>query len=238
MTNQSGAAVIAGVPSLVALPVDLRPGLPAVIWCHGFRADALAHARELERCAAAGFIAIGIDAVGHGARRDPDLASRLHRSPGGALPVMLQVVDDTVHEMPALLDALVREYAMDRSRVSMVGISMGAFIAYRCIASGIRLRSVIALLGSPERPDALSPHVLPMRFRDVALLSITAEHDASVPPAPVVAFHRVLDADTLRRAPARHHVLRGTGHLTSAPEWDEAMHETLDWLRREGLRRT
>lgn len=238
MTTPLEARVVAGVPVLIGRPAGVSSALPVVLWYHGFRADALAHARELERCAALGFLAVGIDAPDHGARHDPALTARLHRSPGGAMPVMLDIVDRAVAEVPALIDALVRDFGADGRRVSLVGISMGAFVAYRCVASGVRLRAVVALLGSPERPDARSPHVLPMRFRDVAVLSITAEHDASVPPAPVTAFHRVLDADRLRRAPARHTVLRGAGHLTSASEWDEAMQTTLDWLQHEGLRRS
>jgi cobalamin biosynthesis protein CobT len=53
-----------------------RP-LPTVLWCHGFRADALAHAAQLEQCAQAGFLAVGIDAVGHGARREHDIDARI-----------------------------------------------------------------------------------------------------------------------------------------------------------------
>lgn len=237
MTTPLEARVLSGVPVLMGRPVGSQRDVPVVIWCHGFHADALAHARELERCAATGFLAIGIDAVDHGARHDPALSARLQRSPAGALPVMLEIVDRTVAELPALIDALVREFGADPRRVSLVGISMGAFVAYRCIASGLRLRAAVALLGSPERPDARSPHVMPMQFRDVALLSITAEHDVTVPPAATVAFHRLLDADRLRRAPVQHLVLRGAGHLTAAHEWEEAMHATHAWLEREGLRR-
>ena len=58
-------------------------------------------------CTAAGFLAVGIDAVGHGARQDPALAERLAQSAGGALPVMLDLVAQTMDELPALVDALV-----------------------------------------------------------------------------------------------------------------------------------
>ena len=63
------ARTLAGVPCLIAEPAPTESSRPVVLWCHGFRADALAHAAELELCAAAGFLAVGIDAVGHGARR-------------------------------------------------------------------------------------------------------------------------------------------------------------------------
>ena len=223
-------ATIAGVPVLTAAPVVARAHpLPLVLWCHGFRADALGHAAELERCARAGMLAVGIDAVGHGARRDAALDDRIAEA-GGALPVMLTQVEQTVRELPMLIDALVAEHSADRTHVSLVGISMGAFLAYRAVTAGVPLRAVVALLGSPEWPTATSAHRAPMPFRDCALLSITAEHDVSVPPAAVARLHTALDA-MFGATPSRAHtVLRGAGHLTSRAEWEQAMHATMDWL--------
>ncbi len=225
--------VLAGVPVLIATPPVATSALrPVVLWMHGFRADALAHAAELEQCAALGFLAVGVDAVDHGARRGPQLDDRLRRSEHGALPVMLDVVADTVRELPALIDALVADFHVDRTRVSMVGISMGAFLAYRAIAGGAPLRSVVALLGSPEWPGETSAHRSLFAFRDVALLSITAEHDVSVPPAAVRRLHDALASQTDDATPRHHHELRGSGHLTTAAQWAEAMTETVAWLRR------
>ncbi|MES2524718.1 MAG: hypothetical protein V4617_18625 [Gemmatimonadota bacterium] len=240
--------VIAGVPVLIATPVHAPP-YATVLWCHGFRADALAHAAELEACARAGYLAVGIDAVLHGARGTDELTARLSRSPGGALPVMLDIVEETFRELPALIDGLVAHHGASRERLAMVGISMGAFLAYRSIRGGLPLRSVIALLGSPEPSlsvdarDRGDEHDALDAFRRVALLSITAEHDESVPPAPVRRLHERLErANAAMASPVqpeaqgvriedRHHELRGSGHLTSADAWAEAMHEMMRWLR-------
>ena len=232
-------ASIAGVPVLIATPtasVDERRmrRCPAVLWMHGFRADALAHVVELERCATLGFFAVGVDAVDHGARSSATLLERLQHSGGGALPVMLDIMEATVRELPALIDVLVTEHAVDRIRVSLVGISMGGFLAYRAIAAGIPLRSVVALLGSPEWPGRTSAHRSLVAFRDVALLSITAEHDVSVPPSAVHRLHEALGCAPTRSTACRHHELRGAGHLTTAAQWAEAMTETMAWLERYG----
>lgn len=233
---------LAGVPVLIATPpahavaCDDRHR-PAVLWMHGFRADALAHVAELERCAALGFVAVGVDAVDHGARCRAALVERLAQSAAGALPVMLDIVDATVRELPALIDALVHEHGVDRRRVSLVGISMGAFLAYRAIADGIPLRSCVALLGSPEWPGSGSAHRQLHAFRHTALLSVTAEHDTNVPPAPVSRLHSALDVSFGDAAVCHHHhhhELRGAGHLTNAAQWGEAMHQTLAWLARHG----
>lgn len=233
---------LAGVPVLIVTPPAHAAACDdqhqaAVLWMHGFRADALAHAAELERCAALGFVAVGVDAVDHGARYHAALVERLAQSAAGALPVMLDIVEATVRELPALIDALVREHGVDRRRVSLVGISMGAFLAYRAIADGIPLRSCVALLGSPEWPGPGSAHRQLHAFRHTALLSVTAEHDTNVPPAPVSRLHRALDVlfgDAAVRHHHHHHELRGAGHLTDAAQWSEAMHLTLAWLARHG----
>jgi dienelactone hydrolase len=233
---------LAGVPVLIASPPPHAVASddqhrPAVLWMHGFRADALAHVAELKRCAALGFVAVGIDAVDHGARSNAALVKRLEQSTAGALPVMLDIVDATVRELPAVIDALVHEHGVDRRRVSLVGISMGAFLAYRAIADGIPLRSSVALLGSPEWPGPSSAHQRLDAFRGTALLSVTAEHDTNVPPAPVNRLHgalHVLFGDAAVRHHHHHHELRGSGHLTNAAQWGEAMQLTMAWLARHG----
>jgi dienelactone hydrolase len=240
----ASARTLAGVPLLIAEPAPGSEPVPVVLWYHGFRADALAHAGELERCAAAGFLAVGVDAVGHGARRDLFLDQRVARSADGGLPIMLEIVENTVREFPALIDALADSYPVDRERISIVGISMGAFLVYRAVALGSPVRAAVALLGSPEWPNESSPHHQLDAFRTPALLSITAERDTRVPGEAAMRLHSALgvsspssDADigVARRSHHHHHyILRGAGHLTSADEWARAMRVTQQWLGRNG----
>jgi hypothetical protein len=60
------------VPALIARTAAEDPPWPAVLWFHGFTADRNASRSELEALARAGLLAVGLDAVGHGARRLPD----------------------------------------------------------------------------------------------------------------------------------------------------------------------
>jgi uncharacterized protein len=228
------ARTLAGVPVLIAEPASRAAGAPVVIWHHGFQADALAHAGELERCAQAGFLAVGVDAIGHGARRDPAMATRIERAEGGALEVMLECVQHTIAELPALLDALDAAYRIDRSCVSMVGISMGAFLTYRAVAGGLQLRAAVALLGAPDWPPH-APRAL-RSFQRVALLSVTAEHDTNVSPVAATALHAALteQAPPASFFPQHHFVLRGAGHLTTGEAWQRAMRVTMQWLERWG----
>jgi hypothetical protein len=47
-------------------------------------------------------------------------------------------------------------------------------------------------------------------------------------------FHDALDVAHGASTKRRHHVLRGSGHLTPAPQWAEAMDATMAWLARYG----
>ena len=224
---------LAGAPVLLATPGDAEPPpRAAVLWYHGFGARASDNRAELARIARAGFTAVGVDAVGHGARRLPDLDARIALPLEGARGEMLALADASAHEVPALVRALVDEGIADSGRIALVGVSMGGYLAYRAVARAPALRVVVALLGSPEWPDADSPHLHPDRFDDIALLSVTAERDASVPPAAARRFHEALRA---RRAPGervRHVELAGAEHLMSAAQWERLMDETVEWLVR------
>jgi alpha-beta hydrolase superfamily lysophospholipase len=232
---------IAGVPVLVARPVPApTQNAPAVLWFPGFRADAAANAAELARLAEAGCVAVGVDAVGHGARRAGDLDARIAGTAGGARAVMLELAEATAAELPALVAALASAGLGDPARLGVVGVSMGGYLVYRAVqrlgaggAGGVR--AAVALLGSPEwdvpgRPDPASPHRAPAAFRDVALLSVTAGRDASVPPEQARRFHAALAAGHPAPDRARYVELPGAEHLLGADDWARAMDETVRWL--------
>jgi dienelactone hydrolase len=218
---------------MIAAPAHVVEPLPTVLWFHGFRADALAHVADIERCARAGFLAVAVDVVDHGARRDMRMAERIaeRNGPGGggALAVMLECVDRSVLELPALIDALARVHRADEQRMCAVGISMGAYVVYQAIANGIGLRAAVAVVGAPERLGARSPHTRPRSFESTATLSVVAEHDMSVPPAAAQRFHAALTAEH-PLATQRIVQLPGVGHLMSAEQWRSAMDLMEAWL--------
>jgi hypothetical protein len=234
---------VAGVPVLVARPdadADRLRGAPVVLWFPGFRADAAANAAELTQLAAAGLVAVGVDAVGHGARRAPDLDARVAGAEGGARAVMLSLAAATADELPALCAGLAARGLGDQARLGVVGVSMGGYLAYRAVqrlgsAGAPGVRAAVALLGSPEWdvpgwPDAGSPHLHPAAFHDVALLSITAERDASVPPDQARRFHAALAAAHPAPDRARYLELSGAEHLLDGAAWALAMDATRRWL--------
>jgi pimeloyl-ACP methyl ester carboxylesterase len=111
---------------------------------------------------------------------------------------------------------------------------MGGFLVYRAATVLPRLRAVVALLGSPVWPGDDSPHRQPHAFHALALLSITAERDGSVPPDAARRFHHALAAAQPAPARARYLELPDAEHLMSGEQWEAAVAATLDWLRAHG----
>ena len=146
---------------------------------------------------------------------------------------MLECVDRTIPELSALIGALVETYGLDRTRVCAVGISMGAYVVYQAIANGVALRASVAIVGSPERPGARSPHTSCAQFEHTAMLSVVAEYDASVPPDAAHRFHSKL---TAHHPTAVQQIveLPRVGHLMSSEQWQRAMVLTDAWLAEYG----
>lgn len=229
MTVHFVERTLAGAPALLAVPHGPAPRA-AVLWYHGLGARASDNRTELARIADAGLVAVGVDAVGHGARRLPDLDARIALPLEGARREMLALADASADEVPALVRALVDEGIADAGRVALAGVSMGGYLAYRAVLREPALRVVVALLGSPEWPDAGSPHLRPDRFDTVALLAVTAGRDANVPPAAARRFHEVLRARRGSDERLRYVELEGAEHLMSAGQWERLMGETVGWL--------
>jgi alpha-beta hydrolase superfamily lysophospholipase len=201
-----------GPPTLRIAPPDGTWPRAAVLLFHGFGVDKSVHKPELERIAAAGFLAIGVDAAGHGERRLPDLDDRIATPRAEAKQTMLELALETAAEVPALIDEL-------GLPVALAGISMGAFIVYRALPLDRRLRVGVAILGEPDSDD-------PEPFRGVALLSITAANDGNVPPAAARALHQRLPSP-----PAKYVEVAGAEHLLTADQWSLVIDMTIDWLR-------
>jgi dienelactone hydrolase len=221
---------VAGAPLLLARRDDVDGPLPLVLWFHGFGVDKETHRKELAQLAEAGFLAVGMDAAGHGERRLPDLAERQAAPREQALRTMADLVARTADEVPGVIRALVAEGVADADRVGVAGVSMGGYVVYRAAVVEPSIRAAVSLLGSPEWPDGRGPHRRLDALARTALLSITAQRDENVPPAAARALHRRL-ADAHPGARQRYVELPGAVHLMGEEDWDAAMEELLRWLR-------
>lgn len=223
---------VGNAPLLLAIPSG-RPPLPVVLWFHGLGVDKEVHRKELGRLAAEGFLAVAVDAAGHGERRLPDFEILQAAPREEALRMMIRLVEETAGEVPGILQALAAEGLADRARASVVGVSMGGYLAYRAVMAEPKLQAAVSILGSPEWPVGDSPHRHPTALAATALLSITAGRDENVPPAAARRLHAEL-ARLHPEATARYVELPGAAHLMGEADWDRAMAETVGWLSRYG----
>ena len=218
------------VPALLVAPRRRDGPLPVAFWFHGLGADKDVHLPELEQLATQGFLAIGIDAAGHGERRVHDLDERIAGPREAVLEMMIAFATTTAGEVREVLRSVVDAGIADRHRVSAVGISMGGYLVYHAVVVEPLIRTAVALLGSPEWPAGDSPHRRPRAFDATALLSITAECDASVPPDAARRFHRGLARTHPNPRRLRYVELPGAEHLMDEESWRIAMTEMTQWL--------
>lgn len=221
------------VPVLIARPAKGSPPWPAVLWYHGFTADRSASRPELETLAKAGFLAVGVDAVGHGARRLPDFDERFAGSGDEFMRRYLDLVVRTVAEVPSLFDHLRDEGHAAERRLAVAGVSMGGYVTYGAVVTDRRIRAAVPLLASPEWPHPESPHLHPDRFFPTALLAITGGADESVPPDQARAFHHILE-ESYRDDPERlrYVEIEGAPHIMHPDDWARAIGEVVGWMQR------
>ena len=230
------ARKVGSIPLLISTPKTEERPLPTVLWFHGLGVAKETHEKELRQLAKAGFLAVGVDAAGHGERTLPSLKERVDRATQNeALRLMLPLVELTARDVPAIVQRLAHDGLADERRIALAGISMGAFVVYRAITIVQGIRAAVALLGSPEWPEGISPHWHADRFRETALLSITAERDTNVPPAAARRFHEQLRHDPELSAPVQYLEVPGAGHLMDERQWTLAFGEAVAWLQRFNL---
>jgi dienelactone hydrolase len=218
-----------GVPLLLARR-DAAGRLPLVLWFHGFGVDKETHRKELTQLAEAGFLAVGMDAAGHGERRLPDLAERQAAPREQALRTMVGLVRQTADDVPAVIRALAASGLADADRVGAAGVSMGGYVVYHAAVVEPAIRAAVSILGSPAWPEGDGPHRQLDALARTALLSVTAERDENVPPDAARALHRCL-AEAHPEARQRYVELPGAVHLMGEADWNAAMEETIGWLR-------
>lgn len=221
------------VPILVARPTGARAPLPTALWFHGLSADKDVHRPELERLAASGFLAIGVDCAGHGERRLPDFDRQFSHPPAPTDRLFGVVVAQTAAEVPQLIDTLIQCGLSDPNGIAAAGVSMGACIVYGAVATERRIRAAAALLGSPTWAYTDGPHEQADSFYPTALLSITAECDDVVAPAAARKLHDAL-ASRYASQPERlrYRQIPAAPHFLSPEDWFDAVGDAIAWLQR------
>jgi uncharacterized protein len=240
MAVQQQRLWLASAPALVIYTHN-TPGesgtYGTILFYHGHGVSKEHNEANLVRFAQAGFLAIGLDNVGHGERRYPDFDQRFS-SPGRTMEAeLLSAIHATASEVPTVIDALIARGWAHQGRIGIAGISMGGFITYAALVADKKKRLCAAtpILGSPTwlLPRAESPHQHLEDFFPTALLSQNAGRDSKVPASLVRDFHQWL-APYYASAPERLHYIEYTNasHDFSAEIWIQVWQQVIAWFTR------
>jgi uncharacterized protein len=227
---------LASTPALLVCTTTLEKAAAkgCVLFYHGLRASKEINKKELLGIARRGYLAVGLDNVGHGERLYPDFDNRF-KHPNTFLDFFLNMVKETAEEIPGIIDALIEKGLADPERICVSGISMGGYITYSAVLKDKRIKAALPILGSPRWRSSLpdSPHSHPDKFFPVALFSQNAGKDESVPPGFAREFHEHL-VPYYRKAPERlcYREYPNSGHFMQEDEWNALWNNALDWLDR------
>lgn len=225
---------LAGAPALVTSrePPERAAQRGTVLVLHGLTADKHLQATESRALAELGYLAVAIDAVGHGERRYPDFAARFAAdAPERSERSFYDVVEQTQAELPLLIAELHARGWAHPGKVGAVGISMGGFILLGALTDRAPLDAVVTIVGSPRRTLGDSPDRKLTRFFPTPLLMIAGGDDEVVPAGPVAATAEQLKPH-YASAPERLRYLElaGEDHIFTPAGWRLAWGETCDWF--------
>lgn len=210
-----------------------------ILFYHGFGESKDGYVPVLQRIAEAGFLAVGVDGIGHGERRYPDFHERF---PPISPPLIgnvqleaafLSLVRETAQEVSLILDALIERGWALASRIGIAGHSFGGFVTYAAVVADKRLQVAASVVGSPQwrLPWSESPHLHLDRFFPTALLSQVAGKDTNALPAFARELHHRL-GPYYAQAPGRLRYIEypNSPHDLSAEDWEQAWDTVAAWF--------
>ena len=227
-----------GIPLLLAYAPREGAYRGTILHYHGLTETKESYRALLTQYAKRGFLAVGVDALGHGERRAQEFDLETSRFAN-----VLRWAEESAQEVPAILDALAGLVGRGIGRAAVSGVSFGGFIAFAAMVREPRLAALVSILGSPDLTDGgrlvapppahSSPHHDAVKFALRPVLAINAALDQSVPPQQARGF-----VDGLRPLYAAHperlayHEFPGEGHFISDASWDLVWAKTHDWMER------
>lgn len=236
MHIQQQSTQVEEVPCLLCYK-DLQQAVSkgTILFYHGLASCKEQQQKELLSLARQGFLAIGVDNVGHGERKYRDFASRFASNNSKIEEALTQAVRDTICEIPTLIDNLAAKGLITSDKIGVIGISMGGYIAYGAPVISPRIQVVTPILGSPnwKVPHADSPHLHAAEFYPVALLAQNAGKDQNVPAHYARDFHSVLQP-FYRQNPERLHYVEfpNSPHFMLEEDWHKLWKNVLVWFER------
>jgi len=184
--------------------------------------------KELLGLAEHGFLAVGLDNCGHGARRLPDFDQRF-ANPKTWEHEFLSLVHQTADEVSGLLNILSQRGWVYPGRLGMAGISMGGVITYAAITRDPRISAAATIVATPKWVSAQDRgNVFP-----TAIFSQTAGLDEVIDQHEAARFHQELQA-SYSHCPERnvHINYPHSKHMMREEDFHQAFAQMLNFFER------
>ncbi|MDY7078800.1 MAG: prolyl oligopeptidase family serine peptidase [Chloroflexota bacterium] len=238
------------VPALALYKNDGKKK-PLIITVHGYTGN---KSGEIDYClvlAEQGFLPVSIDARLHGERAAPDFEERMATNfPKEMLGAMI----GTAKDISLVIDYFVQRSDVLPDKIGVMGISMGACIAYLATTLDERIEASVPIIGSPSwdftlmpqdpaqfgawpEPDeelmtlitSYNPHDRIEHFFPKALLMLNGVQDEMVPVDGARQLYETLQP-LYQMQPERLSFIayEGVGHEFTA----EMSHEVVNWFKR------
>lgn len=142
-----------GIPALALYKNDGKKK-PLIITVHGYTGN---KSGEIDYClvlAEEGFLPVSIDARLHGERAVPDFEERMAANfPKEMLGVMIGTAED----ISPVIDYFVQRADVLPDKIGVMGVSMGASVAYLATTLDERIQASVPIIGTPGWDLSLMP---------------------------------------------------------------------------------
>ncbi len=202
-----------------------------VIFYHGLGASKESNFTELEGIASVGFLAVGIDNVGHGERRESNFENLFSENNIDRVKNIYRYVKETAEEVEEIISFLMSKFSLKNPKISVCGISMGGCIAYLTPQYSNKINVVSSILGTPiwhNVGDNFQDRII--LYKNVALLSQNGALDDIICASDVQRFHSILN-ETYHSANHKFVKYDWSGHFMREEDWYTACSLSVDWIK-------
>ncbi len=142
-----------GIPALALYKDDGKPK-PLIITVHGYTGNKSGEIYYCLLLAEEGFLPVSIDARLHGERAVPDFEERIAANfPKEMLGVMIGTAED----ISPVIDYFVQRADVLSDKIGVMGVSMGASVAYLATTLDERIKASVPIIGTPSWDLSLAP---------------------------------------------------------------------------------